>query len=401
MNLLKTYGRYVAALLIILGCASLIAGAIGLFSVRSALIWNEDETRFISVRVTSPLAANLLLNAGIPLYPQDVIVISGESVPPDERIPSGGDVILAYQPAYQVTLTGSGGEIRFYSSAPNLGRALWEQGIILTAGDTLSLDMETPLDEPLQGYLEKGEEVTITIGGEKVRVTTAAKTVGTALLDAGIALQKLDYSRPDDSQSIPKNREIEVVRVREETLLEDAEIPFSVERIADTDMNIGEQEILQEGRNGTLTTVFRVRYEDDTETERVEEYEWVSRYPVAQQIAYGSNVVVQTLPEGLNYWLAKEVQIYSYKDTGQPTATGVWPYYGVIAVSPEWFSILRGSNIFVPGYGVGTVLDVCPGCSGKDWIDVFIPTDDYVPWNKRETVYFLTPVPSGFSGDLP
>ena len=72
-----------------------------------------------------------------------------------------------------------------------------------------------------------------------------------------------------------------------------------------------------------------------------------------------------------------------------------------IAVSPEWFSILRGSSICVPGYGVGTVLDVCPGCSGKPWIDVFIPTADYVSWSKNVTVYFLPPAPAGFSGDLP
>jgi len=99
--------------------------------------------------------------------------------------------------------------------------------------------------------------------------------------------------------------------------------------------------------------------------------------------------------------LSKEVMIGSYKDTGQPTATGIWPYYGVIAVSPEWFTILRGSSIYVPGYGVGTVLDKCGICSGKDMIDVFIPTDDYVPWHRTETVYFMPPMPSGFSGDLP
>ena len=112
-------------------------------------------------------------------------------------------------------------------------------------------------------------------------------------------------------------------------------------------------------------------------------------------------VVVQTSPEGLNYWLTKSVRITSYRDTGNPTASGIWPYYGVIAVSPEWYSILKGTSIYVPGYGVGTVLDVCPGCSGEPWIDVFIPTEDYVPWSRTETVYFLAPVPSDFSGDLP
>jgi 3D (Asp-Asp-Asp) domain-containing protein len=147
-----------------------------------------------------------------------------------------------------------------------------------------------------------------------------------------------------------------------------------------------------------------VRYENGKEIERTTESEWISKQPISQKTAYGSTIVVQSSNSAdcpVDYWLSKEVYVTSYRDTGSPTATGIWPYYGTIAVSPEWFSILRGSSICVPGYGVGTVLDVCPGCSGKPWIDVFIPTADYVSWSKNVTVYFLPPAPAGFSGDLP
>lgn len=401
MRLLKLYGRHAAVSLVVLGCVSLLLGSIGISEARTSLIWIENEGRFENSRWNDPLAANLLLNAGIPLFPQDAIFYIGVDIPPDFRLPENNPIVLTYKSALPVTLISGSDEIRFFSSAPSLGQALWEQGIILSAGDTLSLPVETALIEPLQVYLERGESVTITIGDQIIQFTTAAKTVGATLLEAGISLQGLDFSLPEDDQPIPENREIEVVRVREETLLEDTDIPFPVERVADVEMNVGEQKTLQAGQNGVLTSALRVRFENETETSRTNEYDWISRPPITQMIAYGGNVVVQTLPEGLNYWLAKEVKVLSYRDTGQPTATGIWPTYGTIAVSPEWFSILRGSNIFVPGYGVGTVLDVCPGCSGNDWIDVFIPTEEYVPWNKTLTVYFLTPIPSGFSGDLP
>jgi hypothetical protein len=38
---------------------------------------------------------------------------------------------------------------------------------------------------------------------------------------------------------------------------------------------------------------------------------------------------------------------------------------------------------------------------GKPWIDVFIPTDQYVAWSRTETVYFLPPAPDNFTGELP
>ena len=147
-----------------------------------------------------------------------------------------------------------------------------------------------------------------------------------------------------------------------------------------------------------------MRYDNGKEIGRIVTAEWVSKQPTSQKTAYGTTLTVQTYgsPEGsVDYWLTKEVYITSYQDTGSTTANGIWPYYGVIAVSPDWYSILKGTSIYVPGYGVGTVLDVCPGCAGKPWIDVFIPTEDYVSWSRNETVYFLPPAPANFGGDLP
>ena len=224
------------------------------------------------------------------------------------------------------------------------------------------------------------------------------------MADAGYPLEFLDYSVPSAESPIPKNRKIRVVRVREEVITKETAIPFYEERVSDPQMNVGEEQMLQTGENGVQTATMRVRYEDGEETSRIVLSEWVSKVPVTQRIAYGGNIVEHTYdsPDGsVDYWLEMDVFITSYLDTGSPMANGIWPYYGAIAVSPDWYSILKGTSIYVPGYGVGTVVDVCPGCAGKPWIDVFIPTDQYVPWSRTETVYFLFPVPEGFSGSLP
>jgi hypothetical protein len=52
-----------------------------------------------------------------------------------------------------------------------------------------------------------------------------------------------------------------------------------------------------------------------------------------------------------------------------------------------------GQQLYVPGYGVGTIGDVCGGCVGKYWVDLGFTDEDLVGWANWTTVYFLTPVP--------
>jgi uncharacterized protein YabE (DUF348 family) len=341
------------------------------------------------------------LAAGIRIFPGDSIRYSGVEVQPTFHIPDSSVLQINFQPGFQLSLLTDGKPYLFTSSALTIGEALWEQGIILKEGDELSLPADTALDSPMDLELRPGKSIHIYQGDKETEVYSAAQVVSGVLADAGIDLQGLDFTRPLENEPVPLNGRVEIVRVSEEALVETNAIPYTSERLPDPEMAIGEQKVLQTGQNGERITSVRVRYENGEEVERESETEWISKQPITQKTAYGTRVVIQTSPEGLNYWLTKQVRISSYRDTGNPTASGIWPYYGVIAVSPEWYSILKGTSIYVPGYGVGVVLDVCPGCSGEPWIDVFIPIEDYVPWNRNEIVYFLAPAPANFSGDLP
>ncbi|MDP2965823.1 MAG: G5 domain-containing protein [Pelolinea sp.] len=404
MNLLNKYGRQAAITCIALGLISLISAIFFFSTPFTAILWVAGEDQPVEFPADNAIAANWLLNAGIRLFPGDSLYYSGIEIAPSFAMPEIDQQILLYKPAFPITLSINGMVERYYSSAPTLGAALWEQGIGILSGDKISLLLDKPLSEPLSVSIQHGQVVSIKAGDQTLDVTTAAETVGEALADAGISLQNLDFSTPVEDKPIPNDRIIKVTRVSEETILDEKVIPFTKERVPDAELNAGQEKVLQSGQNGVKTSSFCVRYENGKEVERTVEAEWVSKQPISQKTAYGTTVVVQTYdsPDGsVDYWLSKQVYISSYHDTGSPTASGIWPYYGVIAVAPNWYSILKGTSIYVPGYGVGTVLDVCPGCAGKPWIDVFIPTSDYVSWNKNETVYFLPPAPAGFSGDLP
>ncbi|MCD6577356.1 MAG: G5 domain-containing protein [Anaerolineaceae bacterium] len=404
MEIIKRFGKQLAVGLSAIGMLLIALSIILSRQPISAEIWLDGVDQPVTILVENSLAANWLLEAGIHLFPNDRIGYDGIPIPYDFNLPKKNGQHLVYKPAVPVTVQTADESTQFYSGAETLGEALWEHNIFLKVGDDLSLPISTPLNQAVVVSLLRSQPVRIQLDKDEIEVSVSSITVGEALAEAGIPLQFLDYSVPAEEQQIPADRTIRVVRVSEEVVTEEMVIPYNVERISDPQMNIGDEQILQTGENGVQSAIMHLRYEDGKEVSRTVLAEWVSKAPVTQRIAYGGNVVVKTFDssEGaVDYWLALDVYITSYLDTGSPTASGIWPYYGAIAVPPKWYPILKGTSIYVPGYGVGTVLDICPGCVGKPWIDVFIPTDQYVGWSRTETIYFLPPAPENFTGELP
>ena len=404
MNFFKQYGKWTAIVFILTGTLLVIFSFS--ISLQPALvqIWLDGRDELFLIQTQSSLVANWLGEAGIRLFPHDSVRVSGMAIPHDFSYTGNGGRQVLYKPAVPISLNIDGETHTFYSGADTLAEALWDQGIILKRADHIDPAPETTLDRALNVTLQRSQPLTITSGGNNYRILTAARNVGDALAEAGFAIQNLDYSEPDADTQIPEDRIIKVVRVQEEVFTEETSIPYATERVSDPNMNVGEEQLMQSGVNGVQSSTIRVRIEDGEEVERTVLSQWVSQAPVPERVAYGGNVVEMTFdsPDGtVNYWLEMNVRVTTYHDTGNPTASGIWPYYGVIAVSPDWYSILKGTSIYVPGYGVGTVLDVCPGCAGEPWIDVFIPIDQYEAWSKNLTVYFLPPAPDSFTGELP
>jgi uncharacterized protein YabE (DUF348 family) len=399
MNLIKNYGRRIAGVLVAAGLICLLSAFFIFTTPYHAILWAAGAPEPVEFPVDNAIAGNWLLSGGIRLFPGDRLYFAGMLVNPSFKLPELDRQVLVYRPAFPVTLTEGGSSQQFFSAAHTLAGALWEHGMGIVAGDWTSLPLDTPLTGPMALEIRRGKAITISVGDGVVSAVSAEKTVGAALADAGIALQFLDYSIPAEDKPVPEDGQIGVIRVSELSQLEEEAIPYPKERVADPELTAGQSKVLQTGQNGARTALVVVRRENGKEVDRDILFEWISMQPISEKTAYGTQLGVQ--PGVGEYWLSKEVYITSYRDTGSPTASGIWPYYGVIAVSPSWYKILKGSSIYVPGYGVGTVLDVCPGCAGKPWIDVFIPIADYMPWSRNETVFFLPPAPANFSGDLP
>jgi 3D (Asp-Asp-Asp) domain-containing protein len=64
----------------------------------------------------------------------------------------------------------------------------------------------------------------------------------------------------------------------------------------------------------------------------------------------------------------------------------------------SWYNALKGSQVFIPGYGQATVADIGGGVGGANWIDLGFDDSNYVEWHSNVTVYFLAPAPAVIPG---
>ncbi len=348
--------------------------------------------------------ANILTDADIRLYPGDQIAVNGKPSPPEDQLSAGKNFSIQVIRAQPIEVTIDGQVESFTSTAATLGEALWENRIEINDADRLQPPADTPLDKPLQVKLVRSQTVNIEYGGGDLKSRTAAETVGVALLEAGLPLQGLDYSIPDADEQIPEDGMIQVVRVKDELLLESEPIPFNTETQPVADLEIDNTMIVQGGQFGLNTKRVRVRYEDGVEISRQIEAEYISQEPQPEIIGYGTQIVSRTAntPDGtIKYWRALSLYAVSYNVTsngGYGTATGIPLAKGVAAIDPRY--IPYGTRMYVPGYGEALAAETGGGIKGR-MIDLGYLDEDYVSWHQWVTVYFLWPPPENVVWIIP
>jgi 3D (Asp-Asp-Asp) domain-containing protein len=256
------------------------------------------------------------------------------------------------------------------------------------------------------------QELTVSTSTGSQIIRSSAERVGVALAGAGIPLVGLDISFPDESEALPADGQVRVVRVSESVQLIQKSIPFETETVSSPDVALGTQEIAQPGQEGLAIARTRIRYEDRQEVSRVTEAESVVRPPQTRIVNTGTKIVLTTANVGgeeLEYWLAYNMYatIYSPCNSGTggcsySTASGLRAGRGVVAVDPSMYSYLQGARVYIPGYGYAVIGDVGGGYIIEDligvsryrWIDLGFNDNNIVDMNGWLTVYFLAPAPA-------
>ncbi len=373
-----------------------------------------DGERLYTLQAGSDTPASLAARAGAVVEtfsPADRFLLNGQAVPADIALPTGESYTLQIVRAVHVTLRTPDSETKFQSAAPSLGQALAERGMTLSAADFLAPPPETALTADITVLYRPAREYVVRVDGDSITVKSSAETVGQVLASAGIPLLGLDYSIPAESESAPTDGAIEIVRVQESLSVVQKSIPFSTRYEYSSEIPLGSENLLQAGEPGLSVSTARIRYENGVEVSRITEAESVARLPKEQVMGRGTQVTVQTLevPGGqIQYWRAVQMYATSYSPCrsgiagcSYGTASGLPVQRGVVAMTRSLFNALRGSQVYVPGYGVATIGDVGGGFpDGRLWIDLAYSDDDWQNWSGWVTVYFLAPAPAYIPAEL-
>ena len=351
------------------------------------------QTPFPSVPATDPVtrqAAGLLLSSQTPRG----VIASARPKP----------VHLIVRRAIPVVLNDGGIGSAFYTTRPNVGEALLEQGLTLFLGDKVTPNLGTRLSPGMRIYVQRSMPVTVIADGRTVKTRTRQESVGDVLAQEGVALMGQDYSRPALEHLLSDGDTIEVVRVRETLDIEQEFIPFETRWLPDTDMALDRQEVRQTGQTGVIKTRTRVRVENNQEVWSRVEDEWLDQEPQDRLIVYGTQVTVQTLDTEagpIEYWrkISMLMTPYSAATSGKApdhprygiTRSGLKAGYGLVAVDPKVIPLM--SKLYVPGYGEALAADTGGLVLGKH-VDLGYDEDQPLPdlYEWRD-VYVLTPVP--------
>lgn len=377
-------------------------------------VWIDPQGEIVSVNTYARTPGEIVIAAGILPKDGDLYRVNGQVVDPDQELNPMRGFMLQYTPRVKLTVNLDGETQEFFSSASTLREALWHEGIGLLGGDFIDPSEDTLLTGDLEVSIKRGVPLVITVDGKELPVHSTAETIGHALQQTGVSLQDLDFSKPSENEALPDDGKIEVIRVTEEILTEQYNIPFAVEYVADPALGVGERVVKVQGENGLKVAKVRVRYENGIEVSRTSEGLVILKQPVTHQEAYSSQFALNTIdtPNGpLTYYHAVTVTATAYSPCNlgvswcnNVTASGTTVHRGIIAVHLDWYRILKGTQMYVPGYGIGTIADTGAYPYNHNWVDLGYTDEEfdlYARFIPSITVYLLAPAPSGFTGALP
>lgn len=297
------------------------------------------------------------------------------------------------------------------TGAATVGALLAEVGLALGEQDVVDPSPETPLQEGMELQVRRAIPLTIQVDGQSLAIVSGARTTAEALANAGIVLGELDLATPGLAKPLQAGEVIQVVRVREELLVEDTQVPYQTVYQPSDQLDLDTKAVLSSGTPGILRSSTRVRYEDGVEVSRVVEREWFEPEPVNEVIGYGTRITTNVIdtPEGVReYWRVVRMRVTAYtaassgKSPDHPsygiTASGLPAGTGIVAVDPN--VIPFRSEVYVPGYGIGFAGDTGGGIKGR-WIDLGYDEEELQAWNGYVDVYYLTPIPSEINYLLP
>jgi uncharacterized protein YabE (DUF348 family) len=245
------------ALFVLVGgvVAALVATTVGYASMSKSVTLSVDGEAD-QVSTLGGTVRDVLEAEGIEVGERDVVAPALDS-----KVNDGTRIAVRY--ARELQLSVDGEEKSYWVTATDVSSALEQLGIRY-AGADLSVSRGAEISrDGLDLEVVTPKKVTVVDGTRKARtVTVPALTVSEALKDLDISLGKRDEVKPGRGAEIADGDKIVVTKVRLVTKKVTEDVDFETIEKSDSSMYEGDTKVVREGRDGSRSVVYRLRYEN-------------------------------------------------------------------------------------------------------------------------------------------
>ncbi|VBB06580.1 Hypothetical protein LUCI_1816 [Lucifera butyrica] len=245
------------------------------------------------------------------------------------------------------------------------------QEVLLQAGVTLGPNDEYRLStgKLVNGStieVDRAAPVTLVYRGETRKVITNKPTVGEAAHALGIPADHIKLV-PDENTKVTPNMQIQAIVLTEKTISQEESIPYPVVRQPDSDMEQGQEQVVENGQNGAKTVSIRLKFADGQQVGSEPVEEKIIREAKPQIIKVGTRDTVETSRGEMRFRRVEWMRATAYLPTDGSsegiTASGIPARRGIVAVDP---SVIRlGTRLFIPGYGLALAADTGSAITGN------------------------------------
>lgn len=238
------------------------------------------------------------------LASRGITVADGDVVTPalDSPVTSGTTVSIQYRK--QVTLQVDGVPLTFTTTAATLSEAIATDALpaqptrlaATSADPTLSLAearFDTPLATPLprEGLtveVSTPKQITLTVGGKKMTLTTTAPTVADLLVDRGLVVSGTDRLAPVGTTPIADGEKVTLDRVLVSTKTKTEKVPFATVKKNNASLWKGESRVVTAGHAGKAKRTYEITVVNGKVTKRVVITEVILRKASDQVLEVGT-----------------------------------------------------------------------------------------------------------------
>ncbi|GGB82313.1 transglycosylase [Knoellia flava TL1] len=257
------------------------AGSFGVAHLDKAVALSVDGTSS-SLHVFGSTVGDALDKKGIELGEHDEVTPSLGT-----PIEDGDKISVRYGRKLTVTVDGVAKE--YWTTATTVDAALRDLGIRAGANATLSASRSQPIGrQGLSLTVTTPKAFTVTLAKKTTTYATSATTVGEALNEARVAVDRDDIVAPGRDALLTRGLAIAVTKVDVKAAARSEAVAFGTVTKRDASLYEGQKKVLTAGKPGARTLNLRLTYLDGVLKGTKVLSSKVTRQPVSQVVAVGT-----------------------------------------------------------------------------------------------------------------